>query len=753
MARFSQWLKFASQHAGLVRYVLNVRAALMAGVGGFAVYQGAQQMGNQEKPTPKKIVVGQKRAEGANKLAFGQAGEAPPADGASEGNGGAYGNTAENAAPITDPPAGRLRPAKVNLASNEAPASEPPAAASDAPSAYGGAYDPTQPPATEAENTEKPAANALRGMAQNGEPADGGAAPPADANLVAESSPGTEPPAAPDASEPGVAQALPPERPITHPVVPRGKPTFAGARATPPGDPVAGSEAETTAEPQPITIPADTRPAREISPRGNSSKVPARVAAASLPARGETTGVPGERQLEGTQMPSISLEKFAPTEIQVGKPATFEVRVRNVGQVAAQRVVVTDHVPKGTQLEATQPEAQRGADGALSWALGTMQPGDEVVITMQLVPQTEGEIGSVAQVGFAAQATARSISTRPLLKIEHSAPKQILIGETLAMAITVTNPGTGAATNVVVEEDVPEGFSHVAGSQLEYEIGNLRPGESKRLELTAKAEKAGVFENVIVARGDANLASEHTVRIEVIAPQLQLSINGPKKRYLDRQATYSLTVANPGTAPARDVELVAYLPKGMRFVSADSEGQYDQAKHAVFWSLEELPAQKSGVVKLTATPVEAGQQRLRAEGRGGLGLTAAGEQTIQVEAASELHFTIADSNDPIEVGSDTTYEVRVSNNGSRPATQVRVAAAAPEGLKFLSAEGPSRAQTNAQQAVFEPIARINPGEEVTLRIHAQGGREGDHKIQVQISSEEFRTPVMKEESTQVYVDK
>ena len=128
-----------------------------------------------------------------------------------------------------------------------------------------------------------------------------------------------------------------------------------------------------------------------------------------------THGVPGERQMEGMQAPSVALEKLAPAEVQVGKLATFETRVRNVGQIAAHEVIVTDHVPRGTRLEATTPQATEAADGTLTWNLGTMQPGDEIAISLQVTPEEEGEIGSVAQVGFAGKATARTISTRPLL--------------------------------------------------------------------------------------------------------------------------------------------------------------------------------------------------------------------------------------------------------------------------------------------------------------------------------------------------
>src|SRR5205085_7863574 len=124
------------------------------------------------------------------------------------------------------------------------------------------------------------------------------------------------------------------------------------------------------------------------------------------------------------------------------------------------------------------------------------------------------------------------------------------------------------------------------------------------------------------------------------APQLQIGVEGPKRRFLERQATYNVQIANPGTAAARDVELAAFLPRGMKFVATDSQGQYDASQHAVFWSLAELPPAKAGVVKLTTVPVEAGEQRLRIEGRAALNLTAAGEQIIQVDQAAELAHTV-----------------------------------------------------------------------------------------------------------------
>ena len=538
--------------------------------------------------------------------------------------------------------------------------------------------------------------------------------------------------------------------------------------APPPTDPTAAQSepASAAAAPyaQPAPLPAAAPPANLLPPAElNSSpySTASRSASEGLSGRALTAiggaklaaATPGERQLEGPQQPAISLEKVSPAEIQVGKAATFELYVRNTGQVPAHQVLVTDHVPAGTQLVDARPQPQQGPDGALAWGLGTLQPGEETQITLQVMPQAEGEIGSTAHVSFSAAATSRSICTRPQLTIEHTSPPKVLIGESFHVEITVSNPGSGPATGVRIEEDVPAGLAHAAGAQLEYEVGTLRPGESKRLQLSLTAKQAGQIQNTIHVKGDANLAAQHSLGLEVVAPQLEVDVEGPKRRTLARQATYTVQIANPGTAAARDVELVAFLPRGMKFVATDAQGQYDAAQHAVFWSLEELPPAKAGAVKLTAIPVEPGDQRLRVEGRAGLGLTAADEQVVQVEQSAEVVVNVKDSDEVIEVGSETTYEIRVTNTGTKAATNVRIVARMPEGMAAVNGEGPTRAAGDASQITFDPLARLNPQEEVIYKVLVQGRQAGDHIVKVQFSTDEQPTPVTREESTRVYQDR
>jgi uncharacterized repeat protein (TIGR01451 family) len=464
------------------------------------------------------------------------------------------------------------------------------------------------------------------------------------------------------------------------------------------------------------------------------------------------SGLPGASQLEGLQTPSLTIEKTAPAEIQVGIAAVFQVRIRNTGNITAEHVEVIDAVPQGARLVSTRPEASPGAGSQLVWTLGSIKPGEEVAVEMELMPVSEGEIGSVATVGFSAQASARTVCTRPQLAVEVTGPREVLIGEELTLAIKVSNPGSGTARGVVLSESIPEALEHPAGSELEYEIGDLEPNEIQELSLTMKATAAGHVVNLLLARGEGQIEAVGQADFEVVAPALEVSVDGPKRRYLERQATYTVMVSNPGTAAAKEVELVTHLPRGLKFVEANNSGQYDPQTNSVHWLLEELPPQEIGKVTLTTLPIEAGEQTVRVEGTAQRGLAAEKEEVILIEGVAAILFQVVDVADPIEVGGETTYEIRVVNQGSKAANNVEIVALLPAEMKPIGAEGPTRHELDGQQVRFAPLERLAPKADTTYRLRVQGLEPGDMRVRVQLLTDEIRTPVTKEESTRFYAD-
>jgi uncharacterized repeat protein (TIGR01451 family) len=156
---------------------------------------------------------------------------------------------------------------------------------------------------------------------------------------------------------------------------------------------------------------------------------------------------------------------------------------------------------------------------------------------------------------------------------------------------------------------------------------------------------------------------------------------------------------------------------------------------------------------LVTIPIEAGEQKLRVEGHAQQNLRSEDEEVIVVEAIPQLVFEIVDEADPIEVGADTVYQIRVTNEGSKAATNVQVAAALPAELKPVAADGATRGGVQGQTVIFEPLGKLAPQAEAIFKVQATGMRTGDYTIRVQVTSDDLQTPVTKEEPTRVYADR
>lgn len=471
-------------------------------------------------------------------------------------------------------------------------------------------------------------------------------------------------------------------------------------------------------------------------------------------------------QLEGLQTPQMAVEKRGPREIQVGKAARYEILVRNVGSATAQDVTLRDAVPYGTTLITTTPPASPaggpsnnagapvgGPPVELLWPLGTLVPGGEARVSMEVMPQIEGEIGSVASVSFRTEASARSRATKPALSLEASEAKAVRIGGEVRLSLKVSNPGTGVATGVVLEGVLPEGVSHSAGRELEFDVGQLRPGDSKTIDLVMGSRGPGIHMAHFVARADGRLEVEQPVRIEVTAPTLELTTEMPARRYLQRPATCVLSMINAGTATARSVELAAQLPPGMKFVRANHAGWYEERSHRVLWNLEELPPGEVGTVEMVLMPVDLGSQKIVAAARSSDGPSDQKIHTVDVEGLAALFFDVTDSEDPIEVGGMTEYIVRIGNQGTKAASGVRLTATLLGDLEPVDAKGPAAHRIDNLSVVFEPLAKLAPTEEAVFRVRVRGRREGDQRMQVQLMSDDHPSPITKEETTRVYADR
>ena len=496
--------------------------------------------------------------------------------------------------------------------------------------------------------------------------------------------------------------------------------------------------------------PAPDRTARESSVAGGSGG-PLRTPASFVSNR------PGDPQWEIQQQASLVVEKLAPPTVQVNVPAKFLMVVRNVGRVSAGQVLIRDRVPEKAQLLQATPKPTRQDGDLLEWELPALAAGDAFQIQLDLLPIEPGEIGSVAQVTSSTVAATRTRSTRPQLSVQHTGPPQAMVGQTLMMNIVVRNDGDGVAENVILREIVPPQLMHPAGNEIENPIGTLAPGQTRTLQLPLVAKTPGTARNTIRVSGDGKLSGEHSIDIQIVAPQLQVSAEGPERRFLSRSATHTFQVLNNGSANATNVQMMAKLPQGLRYESSSPEGRYDPSRHAVFWAMAHLPSSANQQVSLTTMPMAPGNQSIEFQALADLNQPQVTTKALMVEQLSELFFDIDDLQDPIEIGTNTMYVIRVENQGSQVANDVAIVVDIPEGIEPLNVESPVEYQMQRDgqnyRLVLAPIANMNPRAQLVIRVEARGNRDGDHRVEVRMTSAQRPAPVAKQESTKVYRDR
>lgn len=263
------------------------------------------------------------------------------------------------------------------------------------------------------------------------------------------------------------------------------------------------------------SLPAREAPQR-LEPSPEARQVgPAEQKPKDAVAGGETSGRGTAR---GMQRPELKIEKTAPPHAVLGQPMVYTIHVKNVGRSPAYQVVVEDRIPQGTKLTGTIPQARLQGQ-RLVWKLGRLQPGRERKIRVRVIPQSEGEIGSVATVNFVSEIESRTKITAPKLQLELDAPRRARVGETVTVTFKLTNNGRAPATGVVIRDVFSEALQHPGGNDLEYEVGTLPAGASREISLPLKAASPG--ENVVnkaTVSADDGLNAERKVNLTIVGP-------------------------------------------------------------------------------------------------------------------------------------------------------------------------------------------------------------------------------------------
>jgi uncharacterized repeat protein (TIGR01451 family) len=499
--------------------------------------------------------------------------------------------------------------------------------------------------------------------------------------------------------------------------------------------------------------PAAEKPSGPVMDLPPPSDAPASAGPAQGPGPaappGAYTGAPANAA--GQSHAAVTLEWQGPTQAQAGRPAAYTLCVRNASVQPVQQVLVRVQTAPGIRATETQPAANAEGD-VLWWDLGTLAPRQQKDLQIHVVPDAKGDMTCHAWVTFTGAAALRLKVSEPRVALKITPPEKAAVGETVTFQFVVSNPGDAPAEQVRLHADLSEGLEHPAGKHIDFDVGNLPPREARAVRLVCAAKAGGEQKCEATVEGKGDLRAHDRAGVAVATPRLDLEVSGPKLRYLDRKAVYAFKVSNPGDGAASGVTLTEIIPAGFKFHSASDGGCPDPATGTVCWALGEVPAGQSKEVRLEVVAVEPGEYQHQVTAHAARGLRASNGILTRVEGVSTLVLEVKESDNPVEVGAETTFEVRITNNGSKTENDIKLVAVVPDQMQFKSATGPTRFQQQGKEIVFEPLPRLEAKGDSVFRVTATATSPGDARFKAQLTSASVSEPVVEMQSIRVYQD-
>jgi uncharacterized repeat protein (TIGR01451 family) len=239
---------------------------------------------------------------------------------------------------------------------------------------------------------------------------------------------------------------------------------------------------------------------------------------------------------------------------------------------------------------------------------------------------------------------------------------------------------------------VPQAELDEASGQLIWHLGKIDAGDVRTIKVKVVPTQAGSIGSVATVSFEAAVAA----RIVITAPELQLTMQGPDEVSVGEQAPFRFTATNVGSADAHGAYIRNLIPQGFEHPGGND----------LEYEIGVLAKGQSKDVDLTLRAVAPGQFENHAI------LGAEGDLTVE----ASRHVTVLTSRLTIQrqgpanrfVGRSAHFANTITNQSSKPLTDVTVVETVPAGVQFEAASDGGRFDPQARTITWR-VPQLEPG--------------------------------------------
>ncbi len=512
-------------------------------------------------------------------------------------------------------------------------------------------------------------------------------------------------------------------------------------------------------QPEPISPAVD--PARQEFP----APVPQAAPASSPAVPVEPTPVPqgssplaedaGPAPLLMAVSPTLAVQTLGPRELVVGQVASYRIRVKNAGQVNAQGIVVSMDIPtwvEVVQSQAAEGKAQvqhTGGKRTLEWHLDQLAPGKQTELALKLRPTENRPVAfNVRWITQPLDSRLQIAVKEARLELALTGPDQVEFGQRAVYRLTFSNPGTADAKNVKIRL-LPIDPTDQAD---EHTLGTIPAGGRKVVEVELVARRRGTLNIQVEASAEGGVSAASSKQVRVLQAQLAVAVRGPKFRYAGTPASYQIEVANRGDAAAKNVVVEARLPSAVDFLNSSHGGRYDEKRGVLRWKLGRLAPGEAITLKANLEWTAEGQSTVRVEAKGEPQLQAAARLDTRVVGLADLDLDLKGPHGAAPVGEEITYQVILSNQGTKAAESVFVRVQLSPQLQPLGVEGVGEKFQIQGTQISASVDLVPAGKKRVLKIRCRALEPGNHVVQVQALCPSLNIQLGEQKTTRFYGD-
>lgn len=232
------------------------------------------------------------------------------------------------------------------------------------------------------------------------------------------------------------------------------------------------------------------------------------------------------------------------------------------------------------------------------------------------------------------------------------------------------------------------------------------------------------------------------------APVLSLACDVPGEQPLPRPLTVCQRVGNSGNIAEPKAVVTLSIPAGAKLASAP--GNAEVAADRITWNVQNLAVGASQTFCATFVAAQSGPLAFSGMALSDHAAKAESQCASRVYGIPAVLFEVVDLADPVLVGNEVVYTIRVLNQGSEPLTNIRINATLEDSQAFVSGSGPSAITAAAGNLTAAPLPLLKPGEEVLWRVVVKALKAADVRFAVEMRADQFKRPVSETEATFQY---